>query len=87
MVGEKGGDYMTRWILRVQKRLYDFFMRLAMKRHIKKEYFKKGITPTAEQVLSDINPSSLSTLISQGYFVEDIKGIVEEIIGRHKCKE
>jgi len=66
------------------KALADRYMRLVIKRHIKEHYYKMDITPTAEQVMRDINPSKLNILCQQGYTVEEIKTIIEDTIRRSK---
>lgn len=51
-----------------------------------KGYFKKGVHPTVEQVMQDINEDSLSTLLL--YFtIEEIEKKIEESIRRQECKE
>jgi len=71
---------------RVQKKIADRFMCMAIHNHVKKTYFKKGVCPTVEQVMQDINEDSLSTLLL--YFtVEEIKEKTVESIRRQECKE
>jgi len=71
---------------RVQKWTAAKFMYTTIHNHIKKSYIKKGIHPTVEQVMQDINEGSLNSLPL--YFtVEEIEEKVEESIRRQKCKE
>ena len=70
----------------IQKKIADRFMRMTIYWHIQSTYFKRGVTPTAEQVMQDINDSALNTLLAQGYTEDGIKEMVEGIIRRQKCK-
>ena len=70
----------------VQKKIASRFIRMAIHNHIKGTYFKKGVHPTVEQVMQDINEDNLSTLLL--YFtVEEIKTKIAESIRRQECKE
>ena len=71
---------------RIQKKISDRFIRMTIKYHIERTYYKKGITPTGEQVIQDIDKEALNTLLSQGYTEDKIKEIVEDTIRRQKCK-
>jgi len=66
------------------KKIADRFMRMTIHNFIKSTYFKKGTTPTVEQVLMDIDKKVLDTLLSQGYTEDEIKGMIEDTIRRHK---
>ena len=72
---------------RVQKKIADRFMCMAIHNHVKKTYFKKGVHPTVEQVIQNIDKQALNILHSQGYTEDKIKEIVEESIRRQECKE
>jgi len=79
------GVWIVRIQIKVQRRITSFFIRLVMGQHIKKRYFKRGLIPTSAQVIQDINPDSLNTLTKYGtLYVDDIKAMAEDIIGRHK---
>ena len=70
---------------RVQRKVVNKFMGMAIHKQVK-DYFKKGMRPTVEQIMQDINEDSLSTLLL--YFtVEEIKEKIEESIRRQECKE
>ena len=73
-------------ISRIRRKISDRFIRMTIYYHINNTYFKKGITPTGEQVIQDIDKNTLNTLISQGYTEDKIKEIVEDTIRRNKCK-
>ena len=70
----------------IQKKIANKFMRMTIGSHIK-GYIKKGIHPTTEQVMQNINQSALNTLAQYGYTHEEISKVVEDIIRRQKCKE
>ena len=70
-------------LTKIQKAIADRFMRMVIYRQVG-GYIKKGIHPTAEQVMQDIDRKSLDTLIQQGYTIEEITGIAEEVIRRQK---
>jgi hypothetical protein len=70
----------------IRQSMADRFMYATIEHHIKKEYFKKGITPTVEQVFQDINKDKLVRLHQAGYDDEDINGMITRAIGRQKCK-
>ena len=70
---------------KIQKKVADRFMGMTIHKQVK-DYFKKGVHPTVEQIMQDINEDSLSTLLL--YFtVEETKGKIEKSIRRQECKE
>jgi len=69
---------------RLQKRIADGLMKGVIKQHIEKEYFKKGITPTIEQVLQDIPSEKMLALLQSGYTKEEIAEMIEGIIRRKR---
>lgn len=71
---------------RIQKKVADRFLRMTIHNQVK-GYFKKGVHPTVEQVMQDIDKQALGILLSQGYTEDKIKEIVEESIRRQECKE
>jgi len=69
---------------RVEKTVTLAFMKSVIHNHIK-SYSKKGIQPTVEQVMNDIDKDKLITILN--YLSEDeIKGAIEDTIRRQKCK-
>jgi hypothetical protein len=68
----------------IRQSIADRFMYATIEHHIKTEYFKRGITPTVEQVFQDINKEKLLRLYQAGYDDDDIKGMITRAIGRHK---
>ena len=70
----------------LKKKMADLLMREAIKHHVSKTYFKKGVTPTAEQVMQNIDKKALNILLSQGYTEDEIRGMVENTIKEQKCK-
>jgi len=71
----------------IQKRVADKLMRVTIKHHVNKTYFKKGLCPTTEQVMQDIDRKILDTLLLQGYTEGEIGKMVEDTIKELKCKE
>jgi len=57
----------------IQKRVADKLMRVTIKHHVNKTYFKKGLF--------------LDTLLLQGYTEGEIGKMVEDTIKELKCKE
>jgi hypothetical protein len=68
----------------IRQSIADRLMYATIEHHIKTEYFKRGITPTAEQVFQDINKDKLLRLYQAGYDDDDIKGMITRAIGRKK---
>jgi hypothetical protein len=68
----------------IRQSIADRLMYATIEHHIKIEYFKKGITPTVEQVFQDINKDKLIRLYQAGYDDDDIKGMITRAIGRKK---
>jgi len=69
---------------RAEKTVTLAFMKSVMHNHIK-SYSKKGIQPTTEQVMNDIDKDKLATILN--YFSEEeIKNAIEDVIRRQKCK-
>ena len=71
---------------KIKRKIADRFLHVTIYYHINNTYFKKGITPTVEQVIQDIDKDALNTLLSQGYTEDEINKIVEDTIRRKKCK-
>jgi len=67
-----------------KKTLTDRYMRFVIEGHIKEHYYKKGITPTTNQVMQNISSDKLNLLCQQGYTEDEIKTMVEETIRRSK---
>jgi len=71
---------------RAEKTVTLALMKSVIHGHIKKNYFKKGIQPTVEQVMSDIDKDKLNIILR--YLNEnEIKSAIEDAIRRQKCKE
>jgi len=68
----------------VQISIANKFMRETIKHHIKREYYKKGIVPTTQQVMQDIPAQKMLVFLNNGFTREGIEGMVEDIIGRRK---
>jgi len=68
----------------IRQSIADRFMYATIEHHIKTEYFKRGITPTAEQVFQDINKDKLLRLYQAGYDDEDINDMIARAIRRLK---
>jgi len=68
---------------RIQKSMADKFMRMVIENHLRVKA-KKGIYPTADQVMQEINKKTFDVLLQHGYTEEGIKAVVEDIIGRRK---
>jgi len=64
-----------------QEKIIDSTMRQAVKKQLK-GYRKRGIQPTAERVMQDINDNALTTLASYGYTPEKIKVVVDDELRR-----
>lgn len=73
-------------VTRIQKKIADGFMRMQVHKHIKDTYFKRGVTPTVEQVIMDIDEKALNILLAQGYTIEEIRSMTVEVINRQNAK-
>jgi len=67
---------------RIQKKIADKFMEMTIKAHVKNEYHKIGVHPTAEQVFMNIKGEALDKLMQNGYTVEEIKEIIAKVVRR-----
>jgi len=70
---------------RIQKKVVDGFIDMAINKQVK-GYFKKGMHPTVEQVVQDINEDSLDFILLH-FTIEEIKEKIEKSIRRQECKE
>lgn len=70
---------------KLQKKIATRLMRVTIYNHVNKTYLKKGLTPTTEQVMQDMDKKALSTLLGY-YTLDEIKGIIEKTIRRQLCK-
>ena len=73
-------------LTKIQEKIAGRLMHEVIKQRIK-GYNKRGICPTVEQVMQDINQEAFNILAQCGYTEDKIKGIVEDIIRRKTCKE
>ena len=48
---------------------------------------KNNIKPTAKRVLKNADERAIAMLLGQGYTIEELKKITEDIIRRQECKE
>jgi len=70
---------------RIQKKVVDGFIDMAINKQVK-GYFKKGMHPTVEQVMQDIDEDNLNYILLC-FTVEEIKEKIEGSIRRQECKE
>ena len=68
---------------KVQEKTIAKVMQQTVRKHLK-SYRKKGIHPTAEQVMQDIDSNTLAKLTSYGYPPDRIKVVVDNELRR--CK-
>jgi len=68
-------------LAKVQEKVINSVMRQTIRKQLK-SYRKRGISPTAEQVMQDINDNAQSTLTTHGYPPERIKVVVETELRR-----
>lgn len=63
------------------KPISDTLLRAVTKEKVK-ELRKKRVDATVDRVMQDIDGKNLATVLSFGYTVEEIKGMVEDMIGK-----
>lgn len=82
MAQKEDSNHMT--MAKIQKKITNRFMHMVIYNYIKEEYLKKGVHPTVEQVIQDIDKDKLAILLQNGYTMEEITKMVSEAIGRLK---
>ena len=68
----------------LKKKMLEMTLRQAIGSEVKR-LIKDGIKPTIKIVLKNADERAIAMLLGQGYTIEELKKITEDIIRRQKC--
>ena len=69
----------------IKKKILDLTLRHTISSEVKR-LKKNNIEPTTERVLKNADEKAIAMLLGQGYTVEELKKITEDVIRRQECK-
>ena len=72
-------------VTRIEKKIVDIALRHALSSEARR-LIKNNIEPTTEIVLKNADERAIAMLLGQGYTVEELIKITEDVIKELKCK-